>query len=70
MAVKKIPVFDFSLCVSCSICVQSCPVSAIVLCEKRKKGDSNLYPSLNGSCIGCGTCERSCPMCAIKLEER
>lgn len=70
MAAKKKPVFDFSLCVSCSICVQACPVNALVLSEKRKNGDKNLYPLVRGNCIGCGTCERSCPMSAIKMEEQ
>ena len=26
---KKTPVFDYLLCVSCGICVQACPVSAL-----------------------------------------
>ena len=70
MAVKKAPVFDHSLCVSCSICVQICPVSAIVLSEYAGKGDTNLYPSVSADCLGCGSCQRSCPMNAISMEEK
>lgn len=70
MAAKKVPVIDFSLCISCSICVQACGFNGIALTEKWKKGDNNLYPAVNGNCMGCGTCERSCPMSAIAMEEK
>ena len=69
MAAKKTPVFDHSLCVSCSICAQICPVSCIVLSEYAGKGDKNLYPAVSGDCLGCGTCQRSCPMDAISMKE-
>ena len=69
MAKKKRAVFDFSLCVSCGICVQTCPVSCIELKEFSKPGDSNLYPALTDSCLGCGSCERACPMGMIHMAE-
>ena len=69
MAAKKRPVFDFSLCVSCSICVQLCPISCIELSESGGGGDRNLYPAAGDGCLGCGSCERGCPMSAIRMEE-
>ena len=65
MSGKKTPRFDFSLCVSCSICVQLCPVSAIELAEHGGSGDKNLYPAVGDGCIGCMQCRKSCPMNAI-----
>lgn len=69
MSVKKRPVFDYSLCVSCSICVQSCPVSCIVLSMQMSGNDKNLYPTAGEGCIGCMQCVRSCPMGAAKAIE-
>lgn len=64
METKK-PSFDYLLCVSCSVCVQACPISCIELSEKSEKDDRNLYPAVGEGCTGCGTCERACPMYAI-----
>ena len=67
MLEKKRPVFDLSLCVSCAVCAQACPISSIRLDRKGEKDDSNLYPAVHGDCTGCGSCERACPMSAIAL---
>lgn len=69
MTVKKRPVFEFDRCVSCSICVQACPVSSIELRESAGGSDRNLYPLLLDGCLGCGSCERACPMGAVKMEQ-
>lgn len=70
MAVKKIPVFDFELCVSCGICAQTCPVSSIVINLPADRKAPNLYPAVNAGCIGCGSCERACPMGAVSMVEK
>lgn len=69
MTAKKTPVFSFKKCISCSICVQLCPVSAIALTERAGKADSNLYPKAGDDCLGCGSCERGCPMGAIRMTD-
>ena len=66
---KKRPFFDFSLCVSCAVCEQSCPISAISLSVKGESDDKNLYPAVGEDCMGCGSCERACPMSAITMKE-
>ena len=68
---KKQPSFDYLLCVSCGICAQACPVSALGMRREGKSGKyRNVFPELTGEgCIGCGQCARSCPMGVIRMEE-
>lgn len=70
MKVKIVPSFHYDDCISCRICVQSCPVSAIDLTHKGKSGKyRNLFPELvdyNG-CIGCAGCVKCCPMDCINM---
>ena len=70
MKAKKVPSFKYKDCISCRICVQACPVSAIELTYKGKSGKyKNYFPELidyNG-CIGCALCESSCPMDCINM---
>ena len=69
---KKEPVIDYLLCLSCGICAQACPVSALAMKREGKSGKyRNLFPELVGDkCIGCGSCARACPMAAVRMEER
>ena len=64
MAAKKTIRIDLTNCLSCSICVQACPVSALSLTKPGKSGKyANLFPELDGEkCIGCGICAKNCPM--------
>jgi electron transfer flavoprotein alpha subunit len=49
-------------CKGCSICVKSCPFSAITMEDK--------VAVIGGSCTGCGVCVDACPFKAIeKVEE-
>ncbi len=50
-----------SECVNCGVCVDSCPVSAIVEDE-----DGYLITS---ACISCGKCSLACPIEAIRGRE-
>lgn len=69
MAVKKRPSFHYKDCVSCGICVQTCPVGAIDLVRPGKSGKyKNLFPeTVNDRCIGCSLCAGSCPMGCINM---
>ncbi|MBR3474694.1 MAG: 4Fe-4S binding protein [Oscillospiraceae bacterium] len=68
---KKHPVFDYLNCVSCGICAQACPVSALAMRKEGKSGKyRNVFPEpVNDRCIGCGMCARACPMEVITMEE-
>ena len=47
-----------SECVKCGICVDNCPVSAII------EGDEQFV--ITDACIECGKCIECCPIEAIK----
>ncbi len=68
---KRQPVFDYLNCVSCGICAQACPVSAL---EMRREGKSgkyrNVFPEIaRPTCIGCGLRAKACPMEVVTMEE-
>ena len=67
----KRPVFDYVNCVSCGICAQACPVSALGMWKKGKSGKyRNVFPALAAdACVGCGRCAKACPMEVIRMEE-
>jgi aldehyde:ferredoxin oxidoreductase len=62
------PIIDKQICVSCTVCVQECPVSCLVL-KRDDSGNPSPFPELleSGRCIGCGFCEENCPVEAIKM---
>ena len=68
---RKQPRFDYRFCVSCGICVQACPVSALGMQREGKSGKyRNVFPELvKDGCIGCGQCAQSCPMDMITMED-
>jgi formate hydrogenlyase subunit 6/NADH:ubiquinone oxidoreductase subunit I len=47
-----------SECVNCGLCVDTCPISAIIEGEERYV--------ITDSCIQCGACQDVCPVEAIK----
>jgi ferredoxin len=53
------PWVDKEKCTGCNICVERCPVDAIVL--ENSKAGINM-----GGCIHCGTCHDVCPNEAIR----
>jgi ferredoxin len=57
------------ICTGCGICVEACPVDAIVLISKPE-GQEIAQVDLS-RCIGCGVCSRGiCPTEAIQMERR
>jgi len=52
---------DKDRCISCSICVSSCPYAAIEMVEG--------YPVIGDACRLCGACVDACPEGAIAIEE-
>ena len=68
---RKHPVFDYTDCVSCGICAQTCPLSCLTMTRSGKQGKyKNVFPALAGDgCIGCGLCAKSCPMDVVTMAE-
>jgi electron transport complex protein RnfB len=54
---------DPDMCDTCGICIERCPMDAIVEGEEAMAVDP-------GRCIGCGVCLSTCPRDAITLEPR
>lgn len=67
---KKLPIFDYDLCIACGICTQECPITSLILGKTDLDAYKKAYPVLSDrSCIGCALCEKACPMGAIRMEE-
>ncbi len=68
---------DASLCLSCELCVSTCPkhiihiipqqTEPVVMCSNKQKGVSAKKACKN-ACIGCRKCEKSCPNGAITVD--
>jgi electron transport complex protein RnfB len=54
-------VIDEALCIGCTLCIQACPVDAIVGAARRMH---TVLPSL---CTGCDLCVAPCPMDCIAM---
>jgi electron transport complex protein RnfB len=56
-----VAVIDEPLCIGCTLCIQACPVDAIVGASKL------MHTVLAGACTGCGLCVPPCPMDCIAM---
>jgi Na+-translocating ferredoxin:NAD+ oxidoreductase subunit B len=59
----RIAVIDESLCIGCTLCIQACPVDAIVGAPKL------MHTVLASLCTGCDLCVSPCPMDCIAMIE-
>ncbi len=57
----KVALIDDQACIGCTLCVQSCPVDAIVGAAKQ------LHGVLAAECTGCGLCLAPCPVACIRM---
>lgn len=57
----QVAVIDEDACIGCTLCIQSCPVDAIVGAPKRMHG------VLASLCSGCELCIEPCPVDCIDL---
>jgi Na+-translocating ferredoxin:NAD+ oxidoreductase subunit B len=64
------PMFDCERCMSCTICVDACPVNCLELTRSEGSKNLHMYPFLKDpkACIECGFCSIECPVGAITLE--
>jgi electron transport complex protein RnfB len=56
-----VAVIDEALCIGCTLCIQACPVDAIVGAAKR------MHTVLPEACTGCDLCVAPCPMDCIAM---
>lgn len=58
---KSIAVIDESTCIGCTLCIQACPVDAIVGAAKQ------LHTVIASECTGCELCVPPCPVDCILM---
>ena len=65
----KKPVFDESICVGCSVCVENCPENCLEIEAPKFHGDINTIARLARSedCIDCRICANVCPIDTVRL---
>ena len=59
---RQVAVIDEPWCVGCTLCIQACPVDAIVGAAKH------LHTVLRSECTGCALCVEPCPVSCIRME--
>lgn len=58
---RPLAVIDESLCIGCTLCIQACPVDAIVGAAKQ------MHTVLPALCTGCDLCVTPCPVDCIAM---
>lgn len=59
---KAVAVIDENLCIGCTLCIQACPVDAIVGAAKQ------MHTVVAELCTGCELCVAPCPVDCIHME--
>jgi Na+-translocating ferredoxin:NAD+ oxidoreductase subunit B len=58
---KSVAVIDENLCIGCTLCIQACPVDAILGAAKH------MHTVLASECTGCELCVAPCPVDCISM---
>ncbi|GLS05590.1 electron transport complex subunit B [Chitiniphilus shinanonensis] len=58
---KRVAVIDEQLCIGCTLCIQACPVDAIVGAAKH------MHTVIASECTGCELCIAPCPVDCIDM---
>lgn len=59
---KQVALIDENTCIGCTLCIQACPVDAIVGAAKQ------LHTIVTPLCTGCELCLPPCPVECIRME--
>lgn len=58
---KAVAVIDEEICIGCTLCIQACPVDAILGSSKR------MHTVIEAECTGCDLCLPPCPVDCIEM---
>lgn len=58
----EVAVIDEALCIGCTLCIQACPVDAIMGAARH------MHTVLPKDCTGCALCVAPCPMDCIQMQ--
>ncbi|MBS0002467.1 MAG: electron transport complex subunit RsxB [Thioalkalivibrio sp.] len=58
---KAVAVIDEQTCIGCTLCIQACPVDAIVGAAKQ------MHTVIESECTGCELCLEPCPVDCIEM---
>ena len=61
---KAVAVIDEVACIGCTLCIQACPVDAILGASKQ------MHTVIESECTGCDLCLPPCPVDCIVMEVR
>jgi electron transport complex protein RnfB len=59
---KSVAVIDENMCIGCTLCIQACPVDAIVGAAKQ------MHVIVASQCTGCELCLPPCPVDCISMQ--
>lgn len=59
---KQVAIIDELRCIGCTLCIQACPVDAIVGAPKQ------MHTVVESLCTGCELCVKPCPVECIRME--
>ena len=59
---KQVAIIDEQTCIGCTLCIQACPVDAIVGAAKQ------MHTIVAALCTGCELCVKPCPVECISME--
>jgi len=59
---KQLALIDEQTCIGCTLCIQACPVDAIVGAAKQ------MHTIVAALCTGCELCIKPCPVECIRME--
>ena len=62
-APRRVVYIEEATCIGCTLCIQACPVDAIIGAPKR------MHAVIEADCTGCELCLPVCPMDCIALEQ-
>lgn len=58
---KMLAVIDESICIGCTLCIEACPVDAILGATQQ------MHSVINNECTGCELCVAPCPVDCINM---